>query len=103
MTVLLVIIAVDVIALLFVMWIGSRHDATHDISAVDQSSAVVTLRERYGRTKAGQAAVDAAVKTLEKTGNEKLAEAVGDLAAIKETAKETSEAESDSTAPTSAG
>lgn len=107
MTILWIIIIVDVIALGFVMWIGSRHDPYSDISAVDQSSAVVRLRERYGRTKAGEAAVGAAVKTLEKTGNEELAEAVGDLAAVKETAKEAakeaSEAESEDSAPTSAG
>lgn len=47
MSVLIVIIIVDLIAVAFVMWIGSRHDAHHDIQTAEASEAVQTLRARY--------------------------------------------------------
>lgn len=96
MLILGLIILVDVIALGYVMWIGTRHDPTHDISAIDQSASVTRLRERYGSPKA----VQAAVKTLQETGDEAAAKAVGDAVEVKEAEKA---AESAEAAPTSAG
>lgn len=96
MAVLLLIIVVDFIAMLFVMRIGIKHDPFHDISAIDQSASVTRLRERYGSPKA----VQAAVKTLQETGDEAAAKAVGDAVEVKEAEKS---AESADAAPTSAG
>lgn len=47
MTVLLIIMIVDVIAIAFVMWLGTRHDHHHDIQTSDASEAVKMLRSKY--------------------------------------------------------
>jgi hypothetical protein len=100
MLILGLIILVDIIALAYVMRIGIRHDAFHDVSTVEQSAAVKRLYERYGSPKAAQAAVN----TLKTTGDVKTAVEVGD--AVEATEAEIAAeavAESEDTPPTSAG